>query len=97
MTGRDEVNTVVSGSRLADFSFFAMTFSPEWVSQRAAAEYLGVSERTLLRWRQSGLLKPGEHFARKFVAPNSPLVYKLELCEQERNRFFSSQPIEVAK
>lgn len=74
-----------------------MTSSPEWVSQRAAADYLGVSERTLLRWRQSGLLKPGEHFARKFVAPNSPLVYKLELCEQERNRFFSSQPIEVAK
>ncbi len=58
-----------------------MTFSPEWVSQRAAAEYLGVSERTLLRWRQSGLLRPGEHFARKFVAPNSPLVYKLRLCE----------------
>ena len=79
------------------FQFFAMTFSPEWVSQRAAAEYLGVSERTLLRWRQSGLLQPGKHFARKFVAPNSPLVYKIELCEQERNQFFSSQPIEVAK
>lgn len=74
-----------------------MTYSPEWVSQRAAAQYLGVSERTLLRWRQSGLLQPGKHFARKFVAPNSPLVYKIELCEQERNQFFSSQPIEVAK
>jgi predicted site-specific integrase-resolvase len=52
------------------------------VPQRAAADQLGISERTLHRWRSAGLLKPGEHFRRKFPASNSPLLYQLERCEQ---------------
>jgi hypothetical protein len=53
-----------------------------WVSQRTAAEHFGISERTLLRWRVAGLLKIGKHYRRKFPHPNSPLLYKLELCEK---------------
>jgi hypothetical protein len=58
------------------------TQSPAWVPQRAAADQLGISERTLHRWRSSGLLQPGEHYRRKFPATNSPLLYQLERCEQ---------------
>jgi len=53
-----------------------------WVPQRAAADNLGISERTLLRWRAAGMLQPGVHFRRKFPTANSPLLYQLELCEQ---------------
>ena len=60
-----------------------------WVPQRAAADELGVSERTLLRWRSAGLLKIGVHYRRKFPAPNSPLLYQLERCEQAMNDAFA--------
>ena len=59
-----------------------MSSTPAWVPQRAAADQLGVSERTLSRWRSAGLLQPGEHFRRKFPASNSPLLYQLDKCEQ---------------
>ncbi len=63
-----------------------MTTSPmptlaNWASSRAAADQLGMSERTLHRWRTAGLLKPGAHYRRKFPAPNSPLLYDLEAVE----------------
>jgi hypothetical protein len=60
-----------------------------WVPQRAAADQLGVSERTLLRWRAAGLLQAGQHYRRKFPANNSPLLYQLELCEKAMNEAFS--------
>lgn len=60
-----------------------------WVPQRAAAEELGVSERTLLRWRAAGLLKPAEHYRRKFPATNSPLLYHLERCEEAMTAAFA--------
>ena len=56
-----------------------------WSVQRQAADSLGISERTLHRWRAAGLLKPGEHYRRKFPNPNSPLLYHLERCEQAMN------------
>lgn len=56
--------------------------NPKWVTQRVAADQLGISERTLLRWRNAGFLKLGVHYRRKFPAPNSPLLYRLELCDQ---------------
>ena len=62
-----------------------MTHIPHWSVQRQAADCLGVSERTLHRWRSAGLLKPGEHFRRKFPSPNSPLLYHLERCEEAMN------------
>lgn len=33
-----------------------------WACARQARDYLGVSEKTLARWRDSGLLKPGKHW-----------------------------------
>ena len=52
-----------------------------WASSRAAADALAVSERTLHRWRASGLLKAGIHWRRKFPAANSPLLYDLGAVE----------------
>jgi predicted site-specific integrase-resolvase len=66
-----------------------MKITSAWVTQRAAADGLGVSERTLHRWRSAGLLKPGEHFRRKFPAANSPLLYQLERCEKAMNDAFA--------
>ena len=60
-----------------------------WVPQRAAADELGVSERTLLRWRSAGMLQPGVHFRRKFPAVNSPVLYQLERCEEAMTAAFA--------
>jgi hypothetical protein len=60
--------------------FFASTpmpHTPHWSVQRQAG--------TLHRWRSAGLLKPGEHFRRKFPSPNSPLLYHVEGCEEAMN------------
>ena len=70
----------------------AMTPSSPWAVQRLAADGLGISERTLHRWRAAGLLKPGQHFRRKFPNPNSPLLYHLERCEEAMNQACARQP-----
>ncbi len=54
---------------------------PKWTSQRQAADFLGVSERTLMRWRQSDVLQPGEHYRRKFTSPRSGVLYDLPATE----------------
>jgi hypothetical protein len=61
-----------------------------WLTQRAAAEYFQISERTLQRWRLNGFLQSGVHYRRKFPAANSPLLYHLELCEQALSQHFIS-------
>ena len=48
-----------------------------WATARDACTHLGVSERTLSRWRAAGLLKPGEHRRSEVASPNSPVVYRL--------------------
>jgi predicted site-specific integrase-resolvase len=58
-----------------------------WASSRAAADQLGVSERTLHRWRAAGLLKPGVHYRRKFPVTNSPILYDLESVEAVMREF----------
>ena len=69
-----------------------------WAMQREAATRLGVSERTLHRWRAAGLLRAGEHWRRKFPNPNSPLLYHLERCEQTMSQAAARHPgrLEVA-
>ncbi len=69
-----------------------------WAVQRTAADHLGISERTLHRWRAAGLLKPGLHFRRKFPNPNSPLLYHLERCDEAMSQACvrSPQRLEVA-
>lgn len=66
-----------------------MKNSQLWVPQRVAATELGVSERTLVRWRATGLLKLGLHYRRKFPANNSPLLYRLELCDRAMTEAFA--------
>jgi len=53
-----------------------------WACARVARDHLGVSERTLARWRGCGLLKAGKHWRRKFPTGNSPVLYHLALCEE---------------
>jgi len=75
-----------------------MTPSCPWAVQREAADRLGISERTLHRWRSAGLLAAGEHYRRKFPNPNSPLLYHLERCEQTMSEATARHPgrLEVA-
>ena len=54
----------------------------KWIPARDAAASLGVSERTLQRWRKNNFLKVGIHWRRKFPSSNSPLLYQIELCEK---------------
>lgn len=69
-----------------------------WIPQKQAAVFLGISERTLLRWRSAGLLKIGIHYRRKFPNSNSPLLYQLDLCEKAMNEACSRniQTLELA-
>lgn len=92
LTCPDVVTIVLSGYANSLF----MT-TKNWVPQRAAADYLGVSERTLLRWRKAGYLSLGDHYVRKFPTPNSPVVYCLSRCEEQRSKLFSVEPLELAK
>jgi hypothetical protein len=48
-----------------------------WETGSNTAFALGISERTLARWRSSGLLKPGTHWRRKFPNQNSPVLYDI--------------------
>ncbi|MFN9569874.1 MAG: hypothetical protein ACK59G_08015, partial [Cyanobacteriota bacterium] len=75
-----------------------MTAPCPWAMQREAAACLGVSERTLHRWRSADLLQAGVHYRRKFSNPNSPLLYYLERCEQAMNEAAARHPgrLEVA-
>ena len=59
-----------------------MTTNSPWKTGREAADFFGISERTLCRWRQVGLIQLGRDYMRKFPNPNSPLLYRIELCEQ---------------
>jgi len=69
-----------------------MTATCPWAMQREAAARLGVSERTLHRWRAAGLLQAGEHWRRKFPNPNSPLLHHLERCEQTMSEAAARHP-----
>jgi hypothetical protein len=57
----------------------------EWADARSAGQFLGVSEKTLGRWRKAGLLQPGVHWRRKFPSTNSPALYHLERCNTAMN------------
>jgi predicted site-specific integrase-resolvase len=75
-----------------------LTRPTTWAPTRAAADYLGIHERTLFRWRAVGLLKPGTHFRKKFPANNSPLLYDLEAVEQTMRELTARSPelLEIA-
>jgi hypothetical protein len=62
-----------------------MTENSPWKTSREAADHFRISERTLCRWRQTGLIELGKHYRRKFPNANSPLLYSLALCDQAMN------------
>ena len=57
----------------------------QWLDARATGRALGVSEKTLARWRKAGLLQVGIHWRRKLPSANSPVLYQLELCNRTMN------------
>jgi hypothetical protein len=65
---------------------------PTWVPAFSAGAALGVSGRTLQRWRSAGLLKPGRHWRRKFPAPNSPVLYDLAAVDEVMRELAARDP-----
>ena len=54
----------------------------KWVTQREAADYFRLSERSLIRLRRDGTLLPGRCWVRKVPANlNSHIIYDIEACE----------------
>jgi hypothetical protein len=64
----------------------------EWLDARSAARALGVSEKTLGRWRKAELFKAGVHWRRKFPSTNSPVLYHLESCNEAMNEATARTP-----
>ena len=62
-----------------------VTDAQEWADARSAGHLLGVSEKTLGRWRKAGFLQAGVHWRRKFPSGNSPVLYHLERCNNAMN------------
>ena len=61
-------------------------YTKKWHTAAETSEQLAFSEATLRRLRQKGVLKAGVHYRRKFAGnPNSPILYKIEECEQALN------------
>ena len=54
----------------------------KWLTARETSAYLLVSERQLLRWRQSEIFEAGIHYRRKFPSANSALIYQIVLWEK---------------
>ena len=54
---------------------------PEWLETPDLCRSLAISRSTLSRWRSRGLLRPGQHFARKNPgAPRSDLLWHHQRC-----------------
>lgn len=64
----------------------------EWLDARSAGRALGVSEKTLCRWRKAELFKAGVHWRRKFPSTNSPVLYHLERCNEAMNEATARTP-----
>ena len=64
----------------------------EWADARSTAPLLGVSEKTLGRWRKAGLFRAGVHWRRKFPSSNSPVLYHVERCNEAMNEATARTP-----
>ncbi len=70
----------------------ALAQTQEWADARSAGPLLGVSEKTLGRWRKAGLFRAGVHWRRKFPSINSPVLYHLERCNEAMNEATARTP-----
>ena len=59
------------------------TPAAQWVVQSTAASHLLMSERSLLRLRNAGVLRHGKHWRYALPSRRSRVLYYLELCEKE--------------
>ena len=67
----------------------------KWYSQKEAAEYFSISERTCLTMRQTGMLIEGTCWRRKIPQnPNSHVLYNLENCEEVLNGLHRARAME---
>jgi len=55
--------------------------SPLWLATKQAAKYLGISERTLRKWRSSEYWEAGTHYRRKGPNPHSEMIFDVRACE----------------
>ena len=69
-----------------------LAHNQEWADARSAGPLLGVSEKTLGRWRKAGLFRAGVHWRRKFPSSNSPVLYHLERCNEAMNEATARTP-----
>jgi hypothetical protein len=69
-----------------------LSSAQEWADARSAGQFLGVSEKTLGRWRKAGLFRAGVHWRRKFPSINSPVLYHLERCNEAMNEATARTP-----
>lgn len=68
----------------------------KWYSQKEAAEYFSISERTCLTMRQKGMLIEGVCWRKKIPQnPNSHVIYHLENCEEVLNRLARARSMET--
>ena len=58
------------------------TIQKKWISTKEIANYLDVSEKTLQRWRNTGFLKLGIHYRRKFPTTQRYIIYNPLLIEK---------------
>jgi hypothetical protein len=75
--------------------------APEWLETPDLCRSLAISRSTLGRWRSRGLLRPGQHWARKNPgAPRSDLLWHYQRCAallaSTRDRFLRrmAEPIQ---
>ena len=58
-----------------------------WASTSECCATLGVSRSSLRRWRQSGLLREGQHWVRMNpCCPRSDQLWSIERCALQLNR-----------
>jgi hypothetical protein len=60
---------------------------PTWLSAHQMARVLGISTRTLRRWRDSDRFVPGEHYRRKGPNPESEVIYHAAYCVEAIKEF----------
>ena len=58
------------------------TIQKKWLSTKDICNHLEVSEKTLQRWRNSGFLKLGIHYRRKFPTTQRYIIYNPLLIEK---------------
>ena len=58
------------------------TIQKKWLSTKDICNHLQVSEKTLQRWRNSGFLKLGIDYRRKFPTTQRYIIYNPLLIEK---------------